>query len=117
MTQVRIPHRIPAEARLARLVNAGIITQADIDTLLLKHHRAGRVDLEAVVSDALGEHKPPWTDDFSGTLQLAVEDDNGEPTGEIVELRIENGVVDAPDEHLAHVLAGVHGAQVVEGAS
>lgn len=114
MTKVHIPHRIPAEARLARLVNAGMADKSDVDAFILKHHVGGVVDMEAVVDDVLDGRDPPWTEHISGTLQLALEDDNGEPTGEIAEIVIVDGIAEIPDEHLAHTLAGVTGSRIVE---
>lgn len=115
MPKVYIPHRIPPEGRLLRIVNAGFASKEQVDALILKNHQAGRVDMEQVVKDALGDHDPPWTEAISGKLQLAVEGEDGEPTGEIVELVITDGICEVPAEHLAHTLAGVSGSFVMEG--
>jgi hypothetical protein len=107
--RVYVPHRIPAADRLSRLVNARMISAADVDELVLAHLQNETVDLEAVIVAALDGRDPPWTESISGKLQLAPDDGS-----EIVELVIVDGVADVPDEHVAHVLAGVHGAYLME---
>lgn len=115
MTPVFIPHRIPAADRLDRLVLEGFTDRQAANDSTLRHldRASGRVDLEAVVEELLGEREPPWVEKISGKIQLAIEDADGEPTGEIAELVIVDGICEVPDEHLDHVLKGVRGAYVV----
>lgn len=114
MTSVFIPHRIPPQDRLARILKAGIASPADVESAILANLSGHTVDMEQVIVDVIGDNDPPWVENISGKLQLAIEDDGGEATGDIVELVVTDGVVEVPDEHLAHVLAGVHGAYVME---
>ncbi len=58
-------------------------------------------------------HTGPDGQGIDGKLQIAVENDAGETTGEIVEFPIVAGVMDVPDQHVAHVLAGLHGSAVI----
>lgn len=56
----------------------------------------------------------PNGEPIDGKLQIAVEDADENPTGEVVEFRIISGIMDVPDEHAPHVLRGLHGSRLAK---
>lgn len=60
------------------------------------------------------KNSPTRGQGIDGKLQLAIEDPaTGEPTGEIVEYRIVQGVMEVDEAHVDHVIAGVHGSSII----
>lgn len=110
MPRIYIPHRIPPQDQIARLVSAGMASQADVDAALLDSvKRFGRPDWQGILTELLDGREPPWVENITGKLQLALDD------GSVIEFPIRDGVAEVPKKHLDHALAGVRGSYVVKG--